>query len=312
MHDAPSTFSSSPTRPQDTSHSTAIILGAGGAAGWSFHIGAADALAEAGVPLEGAPRVIGTSAGAAVSACLLAGTSRDGLLDHLMIAPPPEERERAMEAIRERRRFPPRFLTPTSVSLLRYALPGRFSPGRAATALVPRGVLPTRPLGLFPGLRGSAWPETLWIPAIRLPGGERVVFGRDHTASLADAVEASQSVPMMFAPKRIDGHDHIDAATVSSTHADLLIGAGIDRAIIVAPMIRPGAGIWRGIVRRALDDEHEQLSAAGIRVEIVTPGAELEDLFSGIRGRGPSAAPLMRERARRRVAQVLDGSPLIP
>ena len=201
MHDAPSTLPSSPTRPRNISHSTAIVLGAGGAAGWSFHIGAADALAEAGLPIEGAPRVIGTSAGAAVSACLLAGTTRDALLDHLMIPPPPEERARAREAIRERRRFPPRLLKPTSASLLRYVLPGRWSPGRAATALVPRGILPTRPLGLFPGLRGSAWPDELWIPAIRLPGGERIVFGRDHSATLADAVEASQSVPMMFAPQ---------------------------------------------------------------------------------------------------------------
>ncbi len=311
MHDAPSTLPSSPTRPRNISHSTAIVLGAGGAAGWSFHVGAADALAEAGVPIEGAPRVIGTSAGAAVSACLLAGTTRDALLDHLMIPPPPEERARAREAIRERRRFPPRLLKPTSASLLRYVLPGRWSPGRAATALVPRGILPTRPLGLFPGLRESAWPDELWIPAIRLPGGERIVFGRDHSATLADAVEASQSVPMMFAPKRIDGRDHIDAATVSSTHADLLVGGGIDRAIIVAPMIRPGAGIWRAIVRRALDDERARLSAAGVRVEIITPGDCLGDLFEGIRGRGPGAAPLMRERARRCVRQGLDGSPLV-
>lgn len=304
-------ISSDPASAPQASHSTAIVLGAGGAAAWSFHVGVADALEDAGIPITGAPRVIGTSAGAAVSGCLLAGTPRDALLAHLLIPPPPEERERAMEAIRERRRSPLSAIRPTAPALLRYALPGHWSPGRAASALVPRGVLPTRPLGLFPGLRDSPWPSTLWIPAIRLPSGERVVFGRDHRAALADAVEASQSVPMMFEPKLIDGHRHIDAATVSSTHADLLVGAGVRRAVIVAPMIRTGAGVWRGIVRRALEREQDQLAAAEIATEIITPGEELGAFFSRIRGRGPNAAPEMRRRARDRAGHVLAASPLL-
>ena len=56
--------------------------------------------------------------------------------------------------------------------------------GRGIAPLVgmlPGGVFPTSPLRRFPiGDLDLAWPTQLWLPAVSMQRGDRVVFGRDR------------------------------------------------------------------------------------------------------------------------------------
>ncbi len=65
--------------------STALVLGGGGVAGIAWELGVIDALANAGVDLRTADRIIGTSAGAAVGAQLRTGESLESLCDRQLV-----------------------------------------------------------------------------------------------------------------------------------------------------------------------------------------------------------------------------------
>lgn len=308
MHDLPGPEppSAAPAQHSDT---TAVVLGAGGVAGWSFHVGVADALAEVNLDLPANGRVVGVSAGAAIAAAVMAGAHRDEVMHHIVTPPSPEERERAMAAVKGKRRSPWRLLRPTAPGLVRRVLPGPDrEPGLAIAGMLPEGVFPTTPLRRFPAVHDADWPPELLVPAVRLPSGERVAFGRESGVSLADAVEASQAVPMLFVPKEIDGYRYIDGATLSSTHADLARAPGIQHAIIAAPMVRPGRGLWRSRARAALGKEVRDLTSAGLRTTVITPGDDCEGLFSRIRSRDTEAAHRLRAWARSATLEAMSNS----
>ena len=60
--------------------------------------------------------------------------------------------------------------------------------------------------------------------------------GRDEHPPLGTAIAASCAIPLLLRPVRIGRHRYIDGATHSPTNADLLVGAGVEVAIVIAPM----------------------------------------------------------------------------
>ncbi|NND83657.1 MAG: hypothetical protein HKN46_00750, partial [Acidimicrobiia bacterium] len=142
------------------------------------------------------------------------------------------------------------------------------------------------------------WPNGLQVPAVRATDAQRVVFGRDRTdVSVLAAVEASSAVPGMFQPKWIDGHPYVDGGVRSSTNADLL--AGLDLAVIVAPMSRPGGRTIDRHARKALRTELRILRERGTPTIVIEGDDRIVELSKGFPRRRPDAAEALRSHARR-------------
>ncbi len=262
----------------------AVVFGAGGLAGWLFHAGVARTLRDAtGWDVTRADVIVGTSAGAAVGAALRRGTDVDEFIAAVRAGPSDAELAdyRARLARRERS------LVPLAPNLVRHALAGDGGLAVAVAGLLPRGRHFTDTFGRLPGLAGTgAWPEGLWIPAVRVRDGALVVFGRDRRdVDVIAAVEASSAVPGIFEPKEIAGERYIDGGLQSPTHADLAAAAAPELVIVSSPMTRPS---WRPmfvLARRRLGAELGTLAAAGIPVAVVEPRQGVP----GLRRREPGA-----------------------
>src|SRR5262249_58588118 len=87
----------------------------------------------------------------------------------------------------------------------------------------PAGAVPTELVAAaFRPLFGAEWPDRdLWLTAVRLRDGQRVVFGRDGAprAHVADAVAASCAIPSFFAPVEIGGITYVDGGAHSPPNA---------------------------------------------------------------------------------------------
>ncbi len=243
----------------------ALVLGAGGSVGHAFHVGVLSSLAEElGWDARSAELIVGTSAGSIVGAGLRAGLgpldmraralgrplspagrrivrTGEAAIAQLAAADQPAEADPdaavdespgadgpldgvAELATRVRQM---RMASPERV-LRALREPWRVTPGSLFSAMVPPGRRPTDSLGApYDALFGSEWPSSsLWIVAVKLDVGNRVVFGRDEGASagpvtVGRAVQASCAVPGYFAPVKIDGERYVDGGVHSTTNADL-------------------------------------------------------------------------------------------
>lgn len=268
---------------------TALVLGAGGATAWVFHTGVLGTLhQEEGLDPSGVDLIVGTSAGAAVGAAVRAGVPLDRILVAATRPPEPDEQRAMLAELRAVRKT----LRPLSPSLARDVLPGGRGATLALAGLLPPGWFPTAFLAGFPGMQQfDGWPDGLWIPAVRASDGDLVVFGRDRTdVPVSAAVEASSAVPGMFRPRLIDGEAYIDGGVTSSTHADLLIGAGVDRVFISAPMSKPSRRLFASNARKRVSAEVAALQEAGIETIVVKPSPEAVRAAKGFPRRRPEAA----------------------
>lgn len=206
----------------------ALVLGGGGVTGVAWELGLLAGLAEHGVDLTAADRVIGTSAGSVVGAQLASGASI-GALYQRQLDPPLAE-------VSARIRL--RTLAYFVVSALRArdaeaygARVGRMAlRSRTMTEAERRTVIAAR-------LPGEDWPERAFqVTAVDALTGEFVVFDRDGGVSLVDAVGASCAVPGVWPPVTINGRRYIDGGMRSPANADL--AAGADRVVVIAPIPR--------------------------------------------------------------------------
>lgn len=249
-----------------------VVLGAGGSLGWAYHLGVVEGLRQ-GLRLElaHASRVVGTSAGAAIAASVLAGASSTEVLEAIGQPLTSDEEDEMRDARGQFRKHPVRTLRPQAPAMVRKG-------GVTGLAgLIPAGVFPTMTLRRFPIGGLVTWPAGLWVPAVRVGDGKVIVFGRDRTdVAVGDALEATSAVPGKFRPKEIDGVRFMDGAVASATHAHLLAGDGFDTVIVSSPMTRPPApGKRNGPVRRRaqrqLDREVAALRSTGTTVLVLTP-----------------------------------------
>jgi NTE family protein len=275
---------------------TALVLGAGGATAWVFHTGVLQTLhQQEGLDPSGVDLIVGTSAGATVGAAVRAGVAVDRIFAAATRPPKPDEQQAMLAELRAARKT----IRPLSPGLARDVLPGGRGATLALAGLLPPGWFPTTFLAGFPGMKQyEAWPDGLWIPAVRAADGELVVFGRDRTdVPVSVAVEASSAVPGMFRPRMIENVAYIDGGVTSSTHADLLVDSGVDRAFISAPMSKPSRRLFARNARQRLSAEVTALHNAGIETIVVQPSPAAVRAARGFPRRNPEAAPDIVEHA---------------
>ncbi|MHB8468090.1 MAG: patatin-like phospholipase family protein [Acidimicrobiales bacterium] len=232
--------------------STALVLGAGGTVGMSYHAGVLRALERVGgIDPASADMIIGTSAGSIVGAYLRSGwTSEDfwnlaqGTHEVLAGLAPAE-----VDALRSEL-FTPRFHT--GPELLRRMLGSGFvlarSVWRMPMPVAPRLLGRAFPGGMFDMTEGRrrfaddlplAWPaKPLWLCTVDITSGRRIVLGRAGSppATLHEGVTASCAIPGLYQPVRIGSLTLVDGGMHSTTNLDLATKADCDLIICVAPM----------------------------------------------------------------------------
>lgn len=209
--------SSSPNR--------ALVLGSGGATGIGWISGVLFGLAEAGVDVASADRIIGTSAGSVVGSHLALGRTPAELAEH-------------SGELYTLGRIDWRVVWPFVVSQM---LPCR---ERALRWIGRRASRPTQMseqefvelvTSVFPAERD--WPHGLGVVVVETTSGRRRLLDSSTGVDIARAAAASSAVPGVFPPVRINGVPCMDGGTRSSLNADL--AAGSDRVLAIAPL--PGS-----------------------------------------------------------------------
>jgi len=236
-----------------------LVLGSGGLAGTAFHAGVLTALArDVGWDARDAEVVVGTSAGSTSAALLRAGFPPGDYVSRITGEAMSADGERLMRDIAPVSVSPPRrsggWPAPASTALLRRALlrPGSVHPGALLAGALPLGATPNGDVAAAIGpLHAQGWPErSLWVCAVRMDTGARVVFGRDidaPPASVAEAVTASCAIPAYFAPPVIDGVRYVDGGVRSLCNLDLMAGLGLDLVIVSGPHVEQRLGRAAGM-----------------------------------------------------------------
>ena len=234
-----------------------MVFGGGGVTGVGWTIGVLAGLAAAGVPVDRADVVVGTSAGSVVGAQLTSGLPLDELY--------------------ERQLRPATSEIPAKLGLgllLRYALSGIGGDDRTARARLGRLALRAKTVPeserrevIASRLPSSEWPThtRLVITAVDAESGEAMAWDRDSGIGLIDAVAASCAVPLVWPPVTINGRRYVDGGVRSPVNADY--ATGCSRVLVFAPItvaIRPSGRVNR------------QLAALGpgVRSAVFSPDAE--------------------------------------
>jgi NTE family protein len=216
----------------------ALVLGGGGLAGIAWMTGVVTALAEAGIDVVLADRIVGTSAGATVAAQLATGLSLSELF------------QRQADPARQSHELVPDPPTVAAVWAQLQAIGAEAADGAdphelrrriGELALRADTVSETARRAVVDGrLPMHAWPQTwpadkLIITAVDTRTGEPRLFDRNSGVSLVDAVAASCAVPGVWPPVTIGDVRYMDGSVRSPANADL--AAGYERILILAPIV---------------------------------------------------------------------------
>jgi NTE family protein len=267
-----------------------LILGAGGSAGLAYHGAVLGALADL---TDWDPRtaavLVGTSAGAISAAMLRGGLPAGDLMRISEGLPLSAEGSRVAAVGRPHRprAHPGDVLHMRPVADLLGAVHGiahlrSHSLGPWMAALLPSGGVRTDAISAgIDALHSDGWPaEPLWLCAVRLRDGKRVVFGGPDAPDVpvGQAVAASCAVPGYFRPVSIAGRRYIDGGVRSLTNADLGREAGLDLLLVSSPMTQASArpvpaasSVTRQPLRFLLRREMGALRRAGVPVVAIEP-----------------------------------------
>jgi NTE family protein len=306
-----------------------LVLGAGGAVGHAYHGGVLAGLEEAtGWNPRDAEVIVGTSAGSVVGSLLRAGFAAPDLAARSTGDPLSAEGRAlvnragtdggpvSIPSRPRRRRGLPRMASPALLARAALRPFWMNRPGVMLAGALPAGGVPTELIST--GLRklfGSDWPSRdLWLTAVRLSDGRRVVFGRDGApvAHVADAVAASCAIPGFFEPVAIDGVTYVDGGAHSPTNADLLAGRDLDLVIVSSPMsvagnrLRPSLDLpARRMCRLYLGQEIARIRRRGVPVLTFQPtGDDLATM--GLNAMDPSRRAPVTKQARKSALRKLD------
>lgn len=272
--------------PQQHAPKIAVVLGAGGIAGYSFHAGSLAAIEQAtGWDARTAEILIGTSAGSSVGAVIRGNVSVSTLVDRILSVPTDYKGMDRLRRVAGRGEslFSARLPLPASPGLVWKELMGLRRPniGRLVAGSLPIGVLNTEVLAEQADvLHPTSWPEKrLWIPAVDLDTGEVTVFGRDHQGvGVGTAVAASCAIPAYFKPVEIDGRRFVDGGVRSLVNANLLAESGVDLVVVTSPLSlsrwsvgSPLTSAIRSLPTHQLRREIAVLQDAGILTLVLEP-----------------------------------------
>jgi NTE family protein len=275
------------------------VLGAGGTVGHAYQAGTLAALAEAGWDARDAAVIVGTSIGALTGALLRAGLAPADLYARVIGEPVSSAGRELLAGSAawstigcDLRRGRTPIGRPASLRLLSQLArqPWRTRAGLLLAAVTPTGPVPTEPLvTAFNRMLDGAWPDqTLWVCAVDLDDGRRVILGPEDGPAIdvGSAVAASSAVPSLFEPVIVDGRRLVDGGLHSPANADVLADAidELEAVVVLAPMglgSRPGrTGVdlpGRFLNHWLTSRELRRIRQAGVPVTVFEPGApELE------------------------------------
>jgi NTE family protein len=262
----------------------ALVLGGGGSVGIAWETGLAAGLADEGIDLRLADKIVGTSAGSFVGAELASGRAPAEM--HARLAEGAQAR--ASESSTSNA-LPVPDLTKLMEFMMRVpkneaeALQLRAEIGAYAldAATIPEEAC----IGFFASVADTPWPARYSCTAIDAQDGRFVVFDETTGTPLARGVASSCSVPGLFPPITVNGRRYYDGGIRSATNFDL--AEGFERVIAVA-VIPAGAAAF---MAARIDPELAQLRRSGSHVELITPDAASLDAF------GPNLMDASRQAA---------------
>jgi NTE family protein len=276
-----------------------LVLGAGGTVGLAYHAGVLRALEHAGVVPDDADLIVGTSAGSVAGAYMRSGWSTEELWQ-VALGTHPSLDGLSAEELDERSRgiLAPAFTDP--LTLARRLVGSAYVAGRSFVRVpapflkVPATLQRAFPGGVFEMTEGRrrfseelpvGWPDKpLWLCAVDIDSGRRVVLGKPGRAPLASlqrAVAASCAIPGLYPPVRVGSRLYVDGGIHSTTNLDLAARAGCSLIICAAPLAYDTAGslpapwtqLMRRIPARMVVDEMDAARRAGAEVLLIRPSA---------------------------------------
>lgn len=240
-----------------------MVVGGGGLVGGAWAIGMLAGLADAGIDLSGADLMIGTSAGALISAQLASGLSAEELY------------ERQTADLEDE--IDVRVTLAQTVKFLWAGLGSR-KPETVARrlgrmALAARTVPETevfRAIGSL--LSVQDWPDRLLrLAAVDARTGELAVFDSGSGVSLLEAVAASCALPLVWPPVTVGKRRWIDGGVRTTSNADL--ARGCRRVVVLAPVPK-GLGSNPSAAQQAAE-----LAKDGAKVALVVPSPAARRAF---------------------------------
>ncbi|MEA2220754.1 MAG: hypothetical protein QOJ35_3380 [Solirubrobacteraceae bacterium] len=284
-----------------------LVLASGGTLGEAWMSGLLAGIEDAtGLDFRETESLVGTSAGSLVAAALVAGqrprrpgppagspqleagdapgadVAPDGG-SHVLAPWLPIPRSALQSVAREAARLAGVAATPlapmalalgsTGSTAMRAALLGRAPGTDRSLSAIHDGVSET----------GARFDGRLRVVAVDRESGRRVVFGSPGApdATVAQAVQASCSVPWIFAPVRIDGREYVDGGAWSNTNLDIAPVARLTQVLCLNPIasldiaIASPFGLLRAIAGSAAALETLALRARGAKVRMIGPAPQI-------------------------------------
>ena len=251
-----------------------LVLGGGGVAGVAWHTGLLLGLADGGLDLTVARRIVGTSAGSTVAAQVGGGATLDDLYAR-QIDPASGATELTPElSIADLwERMAPIYTDSVDDEDRRRRLGRLALEADTVPESLRRQVIAAR-------LDGLDWVgDRVLVVAVEASTGARRVFDRASGVDLVDAVTASCAVPGVWPTVSIEGSRYLDGGIWSMTNADLAVGC--DRVVVLAPFTDEAmrtelAGLGAGVRSVVVTPDDASLGAFG--TDVLDPAV-----------RGPSA-----------------------
>ncbi|MBS1871531.1 MAG: patatin-like phospholipase family protein [Actinobacteria bacterium] len=282
-----------------------LVLGAGGTIGAAWMGGVlAGVAAESGIDFAACERIVGTSAGSMLAADLLAGVepraagepsaangagplpAEDEAASALLLMSGAAQSETGSddgERLRERAARVGAGLASLAGSSL---APVALSLGRGPGALVRAAALARMEpaqrslddLGARIARHALSWDGRLRVACVERARGRRVVFGAPGApdATVAQAVQASCSIPWVYRPVRIGDVEYVDGAVWSPANMDAAPAGRETHLLCLAPMggplgTRERHPAVRAATTAALRLETLALRRRGVHVTVVVP-----------------------------------------
>ncbi|MEY2442726.1 MAG: hypothetical protein QOJ46_2152 [bacterium] len=283
-----------------------LVLASGGTLGEAWMSGLLAGIEDAtGHDFRATEALIGTSAGALVAAALVAGQRprrplpqtgalqlEPGATARADVAPGgiaglatrlPISRSALQSVAREAARLAGVAATPLAPLALAVGATGSTALRAALLGLVPGNDQSLGAIADSVAETGARFDGRLRVVAVDRETGRRVVFGSPGApdATVAQAVQASCSVPWVFAPVRIGDREYVDGGVWSNTNLDIAPGARSTRVLCLNPIasldiaLASPFGLLRALAGSTAALETLALRSRGAKVRMIGPEQEI-------------------------------------
>ncbi|WP_243741475.1 patatin-like phospholipase family protein [Actinomycetospora succinea] len=284
----------------------ALVLGGGGLAGIAWEVGVLVGLAEGGVDLGLADRIVGTSAGSVVGTLLATGVDLAAVHEEHLAGDgsgssgPPANLD--MEVLGAE---------------LAAAMDGAADAGEMRARLGAWALAADTPpeaerLEVIDArLPVKEWPKVdLRITAVDAETGHLAVFTRETRVRLVDAVAGSCAVPGVWPPMTVGPRRYIDGGVASIVHVARADDDGFDvvgpagRLIVVAPLDPPAGGPFRSVTQEIEHraEQHPDTTAVAVIADETSVAAFGTNVLDP--ATMPASARAGREQGRARAAEI--------